>query len=98
MDEQEIKAAGHFLGFSNLGLEDDRLRRKVLQYTELQQWNEIIDIIDTELMRLAESDRMYHGMMDEINEWINFMKTDESTISMWKDFKVKGINWFMLVK
>lgn len=83
MSQEEIQAAGYLFGASNLALLHGDVAGALKKNGK--DWKKNISMVKQTLQSTAESDEMYDGFMEEINDWIKNMRKDPGTQKMWQE-------------
>lgn len=85
MSPEEIQAAGYLFGASNLALLPGHGDVAGALKKHGKDWKKNISMVKQILQSTAESDEMYDGFMEEINDWIKNMRKDPGTQKMWQE-------------
>ena len=83
-DRDEIEVAGYYHGMLNLGIWNEKELMECIRVMSDKPWRRLTGIFNGMVASVSESDEMYDGMIDEINDWITRMRKGEKySVQTW---------------
>ena len=82
--DDEINAAGYFLGLGNLANWTEQELLNIVQKHK-DNFKVMAAVFNNELARLSETDSMFDGMLAEVDWWIKrFKKKEKFCLEVWE--------------